>query len=124
MQAPAPKPHENVWLWLAKLTSGALVLILIGVHLVVNHLVATQGLLSYADVVAYLSYPGIAIMESAFLVIVVSHALLGTRSILLDLNPSAGALRVIDGGLGLVGVGAIAYGLWLIQVIIHSTSGA
>ncbi len=120
MIATGPKPNENMWMWLLKLVTGALVFILIIVHIIVNHLVATNGLLTYADVVVYLSMPGIALMESTFLVIVVIHALLGTRSILLDLNPSEKAIVAIDWGMRVIGVGAIAYGLWLIQVIIHS----
>jgi succinate dehydrogenase hydrophobic anchor subunit len=121
MMAPiAPKPRENVWLWLAKLVTGALVFTLIIVHIIVNHLVSSNGLLSYADVVAYLSNPWIALMESCFVVIVVAHALLGLRSVLLDLNPNQIIMRVIDWGFGLVGVAASVYGIWLIQVIIHS----
>ncbi len=74
--------------------------------------------MTYADVVAYLSNPWISLMESFFLVVVVSHSLLGTRSILLDLNPSAGLLRVIDLGFTLLGVAAVIYGLWLIRTIV------
>jgi succinate dehydrogenase / fumarate reductase membrane anchor subunit len=123
MLAIGPKPRENTWLWLAKLVSGALVFTLIIVHIVVNHLISSKGLLSYADVVAYLSNPWIALMESTFLVIVVAHSLLGTRSILLDLNPSASIMRTIDWLFGLIGVVAVVYGIWLIQVIIHSPVG-
>lgn len=121
MLSVGPKPRENTWLWLAKLVTGVLVFTLIFVHIIVNHLMSSKGLLSYADVVAYLSNPWIALMESTFLIIVVAHSLLGTRSILLDLNPSQAIMRAIDWVFGLVGVGAIVYGLWLIQVIIHSS---
>jgi succinate dehydrogenase hydrophobic anchor subunit len=121
MLRAAPKPRENVWLWLAKLVTGALVFTLIIVHIIVNHLVASNGLLNYADVVTYLSNPGIALMESCFVVIVVAHALLGLRSVLLDLNPSQALMRGIDWLFGLVGLAASVYGIWLIQVIIHST---
>ena len=116
----APKPRENVWLWLAKLVTGALVFAIIILHIIVNHLVAAGGLLTYADVVRYLSNPWVAFMESSFVVIVVAHSLLGTRSILLDLNPGQGLLRAIDGAFLVLGAGAIVYGIWLIQVIIHS----
>ncbi len=120
MLATGPKPNENMWMWLLKLVTGVLVFVLIIVHIIVNHLVAATGLLTYADVVAYLSTPGIAFMESCFLVIVVIHALLGTRSILLDLNPSEKAILAIDWGMRIIGLPTIIYGLWLIQVIIHS----
>ncbi len=112
------KPRENAWLWLAKLVSGALVFTLIVVHVVVNHLVVQGGLMTFNDVIAYLSNPWIALMESCFLVIVVCHSLLGVRSILLDLNPSAGSLKVIDWGFLAVGVVSSVYGIWLIQAVV------
>jgi succinate dehydrogenase hydrophobic anchor subunit len=58
-------------------------------------------------------------MEVAFLVFVVSHALVGMRSILLDLNPSDKVLKVADAVLWMVGIVAIAYGTWLIWVIVR-----
>jgi len=123
MITAAPKNNESVWLWLLKLVTGAFVFFLILVHIIVNHLVAAGGLLTYQDVVAYLSHPWIAFMESCFLVFVVSHSLLGTRSILLDLKPGQGLQRAIDWGFSVIGIVAIVYGIWLIQVIIHQGAG-
>lgn len=113
------KPEENVWLWLAKLTTGALVLLLIFVHLVANHLIVEGGLQTYADVLHYVSIPGIALLEMAFLVFVVAHALLGTRSVILDLHPSPALLRILDVGFVLLGVGASVYGIWLMQLLVQ-----
>jgi succinate dehydrogenase hydrophobic anchor subunit len=113
-----PKTGENVWVWLLKIVTGVLVIALLFTHLIVNHLVAPEGLLTYQEVVAYLSNPLVAVMELSFLVIVVSHALVGTRSIILDLNPSRGFLRVLDGVLVVAGVASIVYGVWLVAVII------
>ncbi|MEJ2706871.1 MAG: hypothetical protein P8074_04575 [Anaerolineales bacterium] len=113
-----PKTGENVWIWLLKIVTGVLVIALLFTHLVVNHLVAPEGLLTYQEVVAYLSNPWVAVMEMSFLVIVVSHALVGTRSIILDLNPSRSMLRLLDGLFTLVGIASVVYGVWLIQVII------
>jgi succinate dehydrogenase hydrophobic anchor subunit len=113
-----PKTGENVWIWLLKIVTGVLVIALLFTHLVVNHLVAPEGLLTYQEVVAYLSNPWVAVMEMSFLVIVVSHALVGTRSIILDLNPSRSMLRWLDGLFTLVGIASVVYGVWLIQVII------
>jgi succinate dehydrogenase hydrophobic anchor subunit len=111
------KAKETAWLWLLKVASGVLVVVLLFVHLVVNHLVAENGLMSYADVVRYLSNPWIALMESCFLVIVVTHSLVGVRSIILDLDPSILLQKVIDIAMSLLGAGSIIYGIWLILVI-------
>ena len=56
--------QENAWLWLAKIVTGVLVVVLILVHIIVNHLVVHGGLLTYADVIAYVATPGIALMKA------------------------------------------------------------
>ena len=51
----APKSNETTWLWLIKIVTGLLVIILLLVHFVVNHFLADGALLSYDDVIAYFS---------------------------------------------------------------------
>ena len=109
-----PKKREGTWLWLYKIAAGLLIVVLLGVHFVVNHLVAPTGLLTYNDVIRYYKTPIVPIMEIAFLVFVVSHALVGLRSILLDLNPSNQVLKVFDIFFLLLGSGSIIYGIWLV----------
>jgi succinate dehydrogenase membrane anchor subunit len=111
------RPRERAWLWLAKIATGVLVFALLAMHLIVNHMVAQGGLLSYADVIAYYANPLIPVMEGGFLLFVVSHALLGVRGIILDLNPSARLMRGVDLALVTGGTAAIGYGVWLLQVI-------
>ncbi len=117
----SPKPGENTWLWLLKIASGVLIFALLIIHLIVNHFVAPEGLLTYADVVAYFQNPLVVVMEGVFLVFVVLHSLLGSRSILLDLNPSPGVLRAIDWFLSLFGLAAIVYGLWLLLTVANQS---
>jgi succinate dehydrogenase / fumarate reductase, membrane anchor subunit len=112
------RPQENVWAWLIKIATGPLLVILILVHLVVNHFVGSQGgLMTYADVVAYFSNPLIVAMEILFLIAAVVHSLLGLRAVLLDLQPSAGTVQLINWGFALVGVVSIVYGIWLALTI-------
>ncbi len=114
-----PKPREGAWLWLYKIFAGLFIVILLGVHLIVNHMIVPGGLLSYNDVVRYYTNPIVPVMEIAFLIFVVSHALVGLRSILMDLNPSDKTLRGIDILFILVGIGFTIYGSWLIFVIVQ-----
>ena len=111
-----PKPGEGFWLWLIKLATGALIVVLLLIHFIVNHL-AQQGLLNYADVIAYYSNPAIVVMEITFLAAVVSHGLIGLRGIILDLNPPAKLMGTIDWALVLVGIGAVVYGIALALVV-------
>jgi succinate dehydrogenase / fumarate reductase membrane anchor subunit len=109
-----PKLREGTWLWLLKIAGGLLIVIVLGIHFVINHLVAPGGLLSYQDVINYYKVPIVPIMETIFLLLVVSHSLIGLRSIILDLNPSDRLLKWIDGVLILAGLGASSYGVWLV----------
>lgn len=112
------KPAENTWLWLLKVLAGLFIVALLGIHFVVNHLVAPGGLLSYADVINYYQNPIVPIMEGFFLVFVVGHALLGLRSIILDLNPSTSRMRWIDFILFALGAIAVLYGIWLLIILV------
>ena len=110
-------------MWLLKILTGVLVFTLLMVHLVVNHFAAEEGLLGYDEVVAYLSNPWIALMEISFLIIVVTHALVGTRSVILDLKPARSLLRALDWLFVAVGIVSIGYGIWLVRVIVNQGTG-
>ena len=107
--------------WLVQAGLGILLVILLGVHLTVNHWVAPQGLLTYADIIHYYDVPGTAWMEAIFLIVVVIHCLLGIHSILLDLNLRPVITFTFTWFLFLTGLTVIGYGLWLIGVV-HSIS--
>ena len=104
--------------WLIQAGLGILLVILLAIHLIVNHWAAPHGLLTYADVIRYYDIPGIAWMEAAFLIVVTVHCLLGLHSILLDLNMSARVTRVATWLLTFVGLTAIVYGAWLTRTIV------
>ena len=113
-EASKPKRREGMWLWLAKIFGGFMIIFLLAIHFLVNHLFAPNGLLTYDDVIRYYSNPIIPVMEIGFLAFVVSHSLIGVRSIFLDLNPSDKLLRIVDGLLLIIGIVSIVYGIWLI----------
>lgn len=112
-----PKRNEGSGRWLVKILTGIFIIVFLGIHYVVNHLVATGGLLTYADVVQYYQNPIIPIMEIAFLTVVICHSFLGLRSILLDLHPSPKILKIANITLIAVGLVAILYGTWLALTI-------
>jgi succinate dehydrogenase hydrophobic anchor subunit len=107
--------------WFLQAGLGILLVVLLAVHLIVNHWVAPHGLLTYADVVRYYDHPGIACMEASFLIVVTVHCLLGIHAMVLDLNLSSRIAYVITRVVILMGAIAILYGLWLIGTI-HSLS--
>ena len=118
LSVSAPKSGENSWLWLLKLVTGPFILIVIIIHFVVNHAISASGLLQYSDIVAYYQVWIVPIMEILFLALVVSHSLLGLRSIVLDLHPSRTLLRAINWAFLLFGIVSFVYGTWLILTIV------
>lgn len=109
----SPRNGETSGLWLVKIVTGPLLVILLFLHMIVNHLLPQNGLMSYNDVVIYFRNPFIVGMEIVLLATVVTHSLLGVRSVVLDMNPSRGLLKILDWLFGLVGTFAVVYGIWL-----------
>jgi succinate dehydrogenase/fumarate reductase cytochrome b subunit len=107
--------------WFLQAGLGMLLIVLLAVHLIVNHWAAPHGLLTYADVIRYYDLSGIVWMEGVFLIVVTIHCLLGIHAIILDLNLNPVITRTLARALILAGTVAILYGLWLIEII-HSLS--
>ncbi|MCS6994406.1 MAG: hypothetical protein N2117_05105 [Anaerolineales bacterium] len=114
-----PRPGETAWLWLVKIVTGPLLVLILALHLTVNHYLgsAHSGLMTYDDIVAYFRNPLIPAIEILFVITVVTHSLVGLRGIVLDLNPPRSVLRLINWGFGLFGLLTIGYGIWLALVI-------
>ncbi len=119
-QAPnvsVPRKGETAGLWFIKMVTGPLLIIILIIHMIVNHLVVEGGLMTYNDVIEYFNNPWVVTMEMIFVTTVIIHSLLGLRSIILDMNPSRGVLSVVNWVLSLFGIGTIVYGLWLALTI-------
>ena len=113
------RPGENTWIWLIKIATGPLLVLVIGLHFAVNHYMGSMssGLMTYDDVVAYYQNPIIPTIEIVFLATVVTHCLIGLRGIILDMNPSRKVLNVVTWLLVALGVFSVGYGIWLALAI-------
>lgn len=111
------KSRENAWLWLVKIVLGLFIVVVLGIHYVVNHLAAPGGLLTYNEVLNYYSKPIIPMMEFLFLLFAVSHSLIGMRSICLDLNLPVRLQNILDKVLVAGGFVATGYGTWLLIIL-------
>ena len=107
------------WLWLGQAVSGVLLVVLAGVHWIVQHYLAASGLRTYAEIIAYLRQPVALLLEITFLVVVTVHALLGVRAIIADLGRAAKLQRGIDACLWLAGIATVSYGIQLTWQVIH-----
>lgn len=118
-QISRPRPGETTWLWLVKIVTGPLLVIVLGLHFTVNHYLGSMssGLMTYDDVIRYFQNPLIPAIEILFLVTVVTHCLIGLRGIVLDMNPSRAVLSAVTWLLVLFGVSSVVYGVWLALAI-------
>lgn len=108
-----PRSSSSTIRWFTQAGLGILLIVLLSVHLIVNHWVAPHGLLTYADVIRYYDAPGIALMEVLFLTVVTAHCLIGVHAILLDLALSSTTIKVLTWMLILAGLLIVAYGVRL-----------
>lgn len=106
----------GVWPWLGQRVTAVLVLVTIMLHLVLTHYIAI-GELSFDNIGDRLAGGAVLINDIVLLLAVVYHALNGLRMVVLDWGlASSGARRVFDVALWLVGVLAVAYGIWALWV--------
>lgn len=114
-----PRPGENTWLWLTKIITGPLLLIVLGLHFTVNHYLGSlpSGLMTYDDIIRYFQNPVIVAIEILFLVTVVTHSLIGFHGILLDMHPSRNVLIIFTWLHAILGIAAVGYGVWLALTI-------
>lgn len=114
-----PRPGETTWIWLIKIVTGPLLILVLILHLIVNHYIGSTptGLMTYTDIVHYYQNPIIPAIEILFLITVVTHSLIGLRGIILDMNPSRQVLSAVTWLFSLLGVFSVVYGIWLALTI-------
>ncbi|MFQ5592880.1 MAG: hypothetical protein ACE5HA_01895 [Anaerolineae bacterium] len=99
-------------LWILQASSGVLLVILVFLHMIAHHFTAGK-LLTYEDVVAYLSNPVVLALETLFLITVTFHALAGVRSVVLDLGLNDDQDRRLTRVLWIAGTLMVIYGIGL-----------
>jgi succinate dehydrogenase / fumarate reductase membrane anchor subunit len=114
--AQEPKA-PSTWYW--QVLTGIALLVLLGLHFIANHFIATGGIRDFADVVSYLRNPIVLVLEVLFLIVVTIHAMLGVRAIVIDFGISSQAEKRLSQALTVIGVLTVGYGLWLTWAIIH-----
>ncbi len=112
------RERAGSWSWILQAFTGIMLVVLLGLHMVVQHFVVAGGLRNYQQVVQYISDPFLFLLEIGFLIIVTWHALLGVRAVILDLGLKPATERKVTAFLSIVGVVIVAYGIWLSATIV------
>ncbi|HEY6284713.1 MAG TPA: hypothetical protein VIX20_03555 [Ktedonobacteraceae bacterium] len=119
MENPFAKEPKASSTWYWQIFTGIALVLLLGLHFIANHFIATGGIRDFADVVSYLRNPIVLVLEVLFLVVVATHAILGVRAIVMDFGISGHAEKHLSRALTVIGVLTVGYGLWLTWAIIH-----
>ena len=109
IENPFAQEPKKSWTWYWQVFTGIALLLLLGLHFIANHFIATGGIRDFADVVSYLRNPIILVLEVLFLVVVTIHAMLGVRAIVMDFGISDRAEKRLGQALTVVGVLTVAY---------------
>jgi succinate dehydrogenase hydrophobic membrane anchor protein len=119
MENPFAQEPKGTSGWLWQVITGVGLVLLLGLHIIAQHFIATGGLRDFAEVLAYLRNPVFLVLEVLFLVVVATHAMLGVRAILLDFGISTRVEMLLSRALTGVGVLTVGYGLWVTWAVIH-----
>ncbi len=101
----------GMWLWLLQRVTAVVLILGLGVHIVVTH-VLNLGELSYENVAGRLAMPFFVVVDFALLGAGIFHALNGLRMVLLDYGFSGRSKTMLSWGLFAFGVAAFGYGTW------------
>ena len=109
---------QKLWTW--HLAAGAIILILLGLHMAIMHLDALLGVfnpagghpIDWANVVARGQSLAFTLTYILLLGTALFHGLYGLRNILFELDPAPPLKKALSWVLILVGVGLFIFGTW------------
>ena len=116
------------YLWLMQLVTGALIAVLLGIHMVLQHLndilvflgVDVKDPTSWQSMITRSHQAIWAGIYIALLAVVLSHALNGLRNIILELTPSPRTERVVTGAILALGIIVFAWASYVpIALLYH-----
>ncbi len=109
---------QRLWTW--HLGAGAIILVLLGLHMTIMHLDALVGIfnpagdhpIAWANVIARGKSAFFLVTYVLLLAAALFHGLYGLRNILFELNPGSGAKKALNGLLVTAGVLLFVVGTW------------
>jgi succinate dehydrogenase hydrophobic anchor subunit len=109
---------RTLWTW--HVGAGAVILVLLGLHMAIMHLDQTLGIfgtpgaepVEWESVAARAGSAFFTVTYVLLLGAALYHGLYGTRNILLELNPGPAIRQLVNVGLLVLGVGLFVFGTW------------
>jgi succinate dehydrogenase hydrophobic anchor subunit len=114
------------WPWFLQRVTGAGLIVLLLIHVVVNHYLNISeaekgilpGLVVFSDVADRLETAGYWVIDIFLLSFVLYHALNGIRNIALDYGARGAVERVLTGVLQAIGLAAFIFGIFALGAFI------
>jgi succinate dehydrogenase hydrophobic anchor subunit len=125
-QAPAEPMGITFWPWFLQRVTGAGLIVLLLIHVVVNHYLNISeaekgilpGLVVFSNVADRFKTAGYWVIDIFLLSFVLYHGLNGIRNIALDYGARGAIERVLTGVLVAIGVGAFIFGIFALAAFI------
>ena len=117
--APARAGLTSGLVWLLQAVTGVLLVVLVGIHLVAQHILAPGGLRDFDSVLAYLRQPVPMLAELGLVAVVAVHAALGVRAVLVDIVDDVRLIRAASWVLAGLAVLVFVYALWLTLTLVN-----
>ncbi|MFC2007376.1 hypothetical protein ACFLVB_02120 [Chloroflexota bacterium] len=118
---------RNTYLWLLQLATGVLMAVILGIHMVTQHLDAVLGFfgVDFAEATAYAAMidrasQGIwAVLYTALLAVGLYHGVNGLRGIILESIHSERTGRIVTRVLTVMGVIVFIWGAYVLIVLLN-----
>ncbi len=101
----------GAWPWLLQRVSAVFLLVLILLHLWIEHFMHLGAPITFASVKARLVHAVFAVIDYGLLIVVVFHGLNGLRTVLLEIPFLPHRSRAITIGLWVLGVVTVIFGM-------------
>jgi len=125
-QTPAEPMGITFWPWFLQRVTGAGLIVLLLIHVVVNHYLNISeaekgilpGLVVFSNVAERFETAGYWVIDIFLLSFVLYHGLNGIRNIALDYGARGATERVLTGVLLAIGLGAFIFGIFALAAFI------
>ena len=101
----------RTWIWILQRASGAILVLALGLHWVIQHLVSPGVEITFVGVQVRLQWTLYLVSDLLLLAFAVFHGLNGLRTVILDLNVSRRVAALVTVALVVLGAVAILYGV-------------
>jgi succinate dehydrogenase cytochrome b556 subunit len=100
----------RAWTWIIQRASGAVLVLALGLHWIVQHVVSPGAEITFSGVQVRLQWALYLASDLTLLGFAVFHGLNGLRTVLLDFNPSGRVAAWSTTALVVLGAAAVLYG--------------